>query len=200
MLTCPLPTSGACSNSCPLSQWCHPTISTSVASTPDFNLSQHQGLFQWVSQFFTSGGQSTGTSASASVFPNQYLGLISVRIDWFDLLEDQGTLDSLFQHHSSFLQRSTFFMAQLSNPYMITGKTIALTIQAFFDKVMSLLYNMLSRLVIVFLPRSKHLLISWLQSSSAVILEPKKTKSLVPLFPHLFAMKWWDRMPCGKEF
>ena len=142
-----------------------------------------------MSQFFTSCGQSIGASALSSVFPNQYLGLISFRIDWSDLPEDPGTLKSLFQHHSSFLQHSTFFMAQLSNPHMITGKTIALTIQAFFGKVMSLLYNMLSRLVIVSLPRCKHLLISWLQSPSAVSLEPKETKYLFPLFPHLFAMK-----------
>ena len=106
--------------------------------------------------------------------------LISFRIDWFDLLAVQGTLKSLLQHHSSkasIIQHPAFFMIQLSHPYMTTGKTIALTRWTFVDKVMSLLLNMLSRLVITFLPRSNCLLISWLQSKSAVILEPKKIKS-----------------------
>ena len=109
-----------------------------------------------------------------------------------DLLAVQGTLKSLLQHHSSkasILWCSAFFIVQLSHLYMITGKTIALIRRTFVGKVMSLLFNMLSRLVVAFLPRSKHLLISWLQSSSAVILEPKKIKSLFPLFHHLFAMK-----------
>ena len=104
-------------------------------------------------------------------------GLISFRMDWLDLLAVQGTLSSLFQHHSSkasVLQHSAFFTVQLSHPYMTTGKTIALTRRTFAGKVMSLLFNMLSRLVITFLPRSKRLLISWLQSPSAVILEPRK--------------------------
>ena len=108
---------------------------------------------------------------------NEYSGLISFRIDWFDLLAVQGTLKSLLQHYSSkasILQRSAFFIVQLSHPYMTTGKTIALTIRIFVGKVMSLLFNILSRLVIAFLPRSKHLLISWLQSPSAVVLEPRK--------------------------
>ena len=129
-----------------------------------------------MSQFFASGGQSIGVSASASVLP----GLISFRMDWLDLLEVEGTLKSLLQHHSSkasILWCSAFFIAQLSHSYMTTGKTIALTRQTFVDKVMSLLFNMLSRLVITFLPRSKRLLISWLQSPSAVILEPPKIKS-----------------------
>ena len=102
-------------------------------------------------------------------------------MDWLDLLAVQGTLESLLQHHSSkasILQHSAFFTVQLSHPYMTTGKTIALTTWTFVGKVMSLLLNMLSRLVITFLPRSKHLLISWLQSPSAVILEPKKMKSI----------------------
>ena len=109
-----------------------------------------------------------------------YSGLISFRMDWLDLLAVQGILKSLLQHHSSkasILWRSAFFTVQLSHPYTTTGKTIALTRQNFVDKVMSLLFNMLSWLVITFLPRSKHLLISWLQSPSAVILEPKKIKS-----------------------
>ena len=108
---------------------------------------------------------------------NGYPGLISFRVDWLDLLAFQGSLKSLLQHHSSktsIFRRSAFFVVQLSHPYMTTGKTIALTRQTFVGKVMSLLFNMLSRLVITFLPRSKHLLISWLQSPSAVILEPQK--------------------------
>ena len=111
---------------------------------------------------------------------NEYSGLISFRMDWLDLLAVQGTLKSLLQHHSSkasILWCSAFFMVQLSHPYMTTGKTIALTRRTFVGKVMSLLLNMPSRLVITFLPRSKHLLISWLQSPSAVILEPQKPKS-----------------------
>ena len=108
---------------------------------------------------------------------NEHLGLISFRMDWLDLLAVQGTLKSLLQHHSSkasILQCSAFFIVQLPHPYMTAGKTIALTRWTFVGKVMSLPSNMLSRLVITFLPRSKHLLISWLQSPSAVILEPKK--------------------------
>ena len=116
-------------------------------------------------------------SSSFSISPsNQHPGLISFRMDWLDLLAVQGTLNSLLQHHSSkasVLQHSDFFIVQLSHPYMITGNTIALTRRTFVGKVMSLLFNMLSKLVIAFLPRSKHLLISWLQSPSAVILEPK---------------------------
>ena len=111
---------------------------------------------------------------------NEHPGLISFRMDWLDLLAVQGTLKSLLQHHSSkssVLQCSAFFTVQLSHPYMTTGKTIALTRRTFVDKVMSLLLNMLSRLVITFLPRSKCLLISWLHSPSAVILEPQKIKS-----------------------
>ena len=129
-----------------------------------------------MSQFFTSGGQSIGVSASAAVLPMN-LGLISFRIDWLDLLAVQGTLKSLLQHHSSktsILQPSDFFIVQLSQSYMTTEKTIALTRWTFVGKVMSLLFNMLSRLVIAFLARSKRLLISWLQSPSAVILEPQK--------------------------
>ena len=117
-------------------------------------------------------------SFSFSIIPsNEHPGLISFRMDWLDLLEVQGTLKSLLQHHSSkasVLRCSAFFTVQLSQPYMTTGKTIALTRLTFVGKVMSLLSNMLSRLVITFLPRSKRLLISWLQSPSAVILEPKK--------------------------
>ena len=117
-------------------------------------------------------------SFSFSISPsNEYSGLISFRIDWFDLLEVQGTLTSLLQHHSSkasILWHLAFFMVQLSHPYMTTGKTIVLTRWTFISKVMSLLFNILSRFVIAFLPKSKHLLISWLQSPSAVIFEPTK--------------------------
>ena len=120
-------------------------------------------------------------SFSFSISPsNEHPGLISFRLDWLDLLAVQGTLKSLLQHHSSkalILRCSAFFTVQLSHPYMTTGKTIALTRWTFVGKVMSLLFNMLSRLVITCLPRSKYLLISWLLSPSAVILEPKKIKS-----------------------
>ena len=124
---------------------------------------------------------------------NEYSGLISFRMDWLALLAVQGTLKSLLQNHSSrpsVLQCSAFFIVQLWHPYMTTGKTIALSRQTFVGKVMSLLLNMLSRLVITFLLRSKRLLISWLQPPFAVILEPKNIRlSLFALFSHLFAMK-----------
>ena len=129
-----------------------------------------------MSQLFTSGDQSIGVSVLASLHPRTP-GLISFRMDWLDLLAVQGTLKSLLQHHSSkasILWRSAFFTVQLSHPYMTTGKTMALTRRTFVGKAVSLLFNMLSRLVITFLPGSKCLLISWLQSPSAVILEPKK--------------------------
>ena len=120
-------------------------------------------------------------SFSFNISPsNEHPGLISFRMDWLDLLAEQGTLKSLLQHHrskSSILRHLAFFIVQLSHPYMTTGKTRALTRPTFVDKVMSLLFKMLSRLVITFLPRSKYLLISWLQSPSAVILEPRKIKS-----------------------
>ena len=129
---------------------------------------------------------------SSSISPyNEYSGLISFRIDWFDLLVVQGTLKSLLQHHSlkaSVLRHSVFFMVQLSHGYMATGKTIALTRWTFVSKVMSLPFNTLSRLIIAFLPRTKHLLISWLQSLSTVILEPKKIKYVIvpwALYPPL---------------
>ena len=119
-------------------------------------------------------------SFSFSIIPSKEIpGLISFRMDWLDILAVQGTLKSLLQHHSSkesILRHSDFFTVQLSHPYMTTGKTIALTRRTFFGKGMSLLLNLLSRLVITFLPRSKCLLISWLQSASAVILEPPKNK------------------------
>ena len=124
---------------------------------------------------------------------NEHSGLISFRMDWLDLLAVQGTLKRLLQHHgskASILQCSAFLVVQLSHPYMTTRKTIALPRRILVGKVMSLLFNMLSSLIITFLPMSKHLVISWLQSPSAVILEPRKIKSdtVSPLFPHLFAM------------
>ena len=155
----PSPTPRACSNSCPSSWWCPATISSSVILfSPCFQSFPASGSFP-VSQFFTSGGQSIGVSASASVLP------VNIQ-DWSPLgwtgwisLQPKG-LKSLLQHHSSkasILWRSAFFIVQVSHPYMTTGKTIALTRQTFVGKVMSLLLNMLSRLVITFLPRSKHL-------------------------------------------
>ena len=152
---CPSPTPGVYSDSYPLSQWCYPTISSSVVPFSCLQSFPASGSFQ-MSQLFASGGQSIGVSASAS-------GLISFRMDWFDLLEVQGTLKSLLQHHSSkasVLRCSAFFTVQLSHPYMTTGKTIALTRQNFAGKVISQLFNMLFRLVITFLPRNKCLFIS----------------------------------------
>ena len=143
-------------------------------------------------------------SFSCSINPsNKFSGLISFRIDWFDFLAVQGTLNSLLLHYSwklQFFDAQPLFMVQLSQPYMATGKTI--TRQIFVGKVMSLLFNMVSRFVVDFLPRSKCFLISWLQSTSAEILEPKKIKVChCCLFsPHLFAMKWWDQMPWSSFF
>ena len=141
------------SNSCPLSQWCHPNILSSVIP---FSLCLQSfpasGSFQ-MNQFFVSGGQSIGVSSFSISPSNEYSGLISFRIDWLDLLAGQGTLRSLLQDHSSkasILQCSAFFMGQLSHAYMTTGKTITWTGWTFVGKVMSLLFNMLSRLVITF--------------------------------------------------
>ena len=176
----PSPSPVVHSDSRPSSPWCHPAISSSVVpfsscpqslpaseSFPNESTLHMRWLKYW--------------SFSFSIIPSkEHPGLISFRMDWLDLLAIQGTLKSLLQHHSSkasILWRSAFFTVQLSHPYMTTGKTIALTRQTFAGKVMSLLFNMLSRLVIPFLPRSKCLLISWLQSPSAVILEPKKIRS-----------------------
>ena len=171
----------------------HPLLSP---SPPAFNLSQHQGLsngsvlhIRWPKYW------SFGFSISPS---NDYSGLISFRVDWLDFLAVQGTLKSLLQHHSSkasILWCSAFFTVQLSHPYMTTEKTVALTRQTFVGKVMSLLFNMLCRLIIAFLPRSKHSLISGLQSPSAVILESKKIKShCFHCFP--IYMPWRDGNRC----
>ena len=165
---CPSPTPRVYSNSCPLSWWCHPAISSSVVLFSSCLQSfPASGSFP-MSQFLASCGQSIGVSASTSVLPNEYLGLVSFRMDWFDLLAVQVTVKSLLQHHSSkasILRHSAFFIVQLSHPYMTTGKTIALTRWTFVGRVTSLLFNMLSRVVITFLPRSRRLLISLLQVS-----------------------------------
>ena len=174
---CPSPTPGVYSNSCPSSRWCHPAISSSSSSfssiPPSIRVFSNESALhmRWPKYW----------SLSFSISPcNEHPGLISLRMDWLDLLAVQVTLKSLLQHHSSkasIFQHSAFFTVQLSHPYMTTGKIIALTGQTFVGKVMPLLFNILSKLVITFLPRSKHLLISWLQSPSAVILEPRKIKS-----------------------
>ena len=170
---CPLPTPRVYPNSCPSSQWCHPAISSSVVplsscpqylpASESFPMSESTLRMRWPKYW----------SFSFSISPsNEHPGLISFRMDWLDLLAVQGTLRSLLQHHSSkasILRHSAFFTVQLSHLYMTTGKTITLTRWTFFGRVMSLLFNKLSRLVITFLPRSKCLLISWLQSPSAVI-------------------------------
>ena len=180
-LPCPSPTPRACSNSCPLSQWCHSTISFSVVPF-SFCLQffPASGSFQ-MSQYFTSGGQRIGVSASASVLPVNIQDWFIFRWTGWISLPFKGIFKSLLQHHSSkssILWLSAFYIVQLSHPYMTTGKTIALTIWTFVSKVMSLHFNMLSRLVIAFLPRSNRLLISRLQSPFAVILEPPKIKSV----------------------
>ena len=155
-----------------------PSHTPSSPSPPTLNLSQHQHLsnesalcIRWPKYW----------SCSFNISPsNEHPGLISFRMDWLDVLAVQGTLKSLLQHHSSkasILQRSAFLIVQLSHLYMTTGKTIAVTRRTFVDKVISLFFNILSRLVITFLPRSKRLLISWLHSPSAVILETWKIKS-----------------------
>ena len=193
-LPCPSPTPGACSNSChhqvgDAIKSSHPLLS---ASPPAFNLSQHQSLFQWDS--------SLNQVAKVLELQLQHQSfLISFRTGWFDLLAVQGTLKSLLQHHSSkasVLWCSAFFVVQLSHPFVTTGKTIALNRQTFVSKVTSLLFNMLSRFVIAFLPRSKCLLISWLQSLSAVILKPKKIKSVTVFHYFPIYLPWSDGTRC----
>ena len=162
-----------------------PSHPLSSPSSPAFNLSQCQGLFRWVLHIRWPKYWSFSFSISPS---NEYLGLISFRIYRLDLLAVQGTLKSLLQHHiskASILWCSVFFMVILSHPFVITGKTIAVTRWTFIGKVISLLLNMLSGLVITFLPRSKCLLISWLQSSSAVILEAPPQNKICHCF-HCF--------------
>ena len=197
-LPCPPPTPRAYSNSCALSQWYHPTILFSVVpSPPALNLSQHQGLLKWVS--------SSHQVAKVLELQLQHQcfqwnsGLISFRVDWYEVLACQGILKSLLQYHSSKasnLQRTAFLMVQVSHPYMTTGKTITLTRHTCVGKVMSLLFNMLSRLVIAFLPRSKCLLISWLQSPSAVILKPPKNKVCHCFHSFSIYLPWSDGTRC----
>ena len=177
---CPSPTPKIHLDSCPSSWWCHPAISSSVCpllllppTPPSIRVFSNESTLRmrWPKYW------SFSFSISLS---KEHPGLISFRVDWLDLLAVQGTLKSLLQHHSStpsILRRSAFFIVQLSHPCMTNGKTIALTRWTFVGKVMSLLLNMLSRLVITFLPRSKRFLISWLQSPSAVILETQKIKA-----------------------
>ena len=193
---CRSPTPRVYPNSCPSSQWGHPAISASVVP-----------FSSWPQSLLASGSFSNQStlhmrwpkylSFSFSISPsNEHPGLISFRMDWLDLLAVQRILKSLLQHHSSkasILWHSAFFTVQLSHPYMTTGKTIALTRWTFVGKVMSLLFNMLSRVVITFLPRSKGLFISWLQSPSAVILEPPKNK-VWHCFPIYFP--WSDGTRC----
>ena len=163
-------------------QLSHPLSSPSPSA---FNLSHHQGLF--IGHFFSPGGQKYWSFSFSISSSSEYSGLISFRVNWLDLLAVQEMLKSLLQHHSSkasILWCSAFFRVQFSHPYLTTGKTIALTRRIFVDKVMSLLFNMQSSLVIAFLPRSKHLLISWLQSPSAVILEPPRIRFASPTLLH----------------
>ena len=193
-LLCPLLCPGVCSNSCPFSRWCYLTISSSTTLFSFcFQSFPASGSFP-MSQLFAPGGQSIG--ASPSVLPMNILGLFSLELTSWISLQTKGLSRVFF---STTVPKYKFFGAQpslWSNSICDYGKTIGLTRRNFVSKVMSLLFNMLSRLIIAFLPRTKHLLISWLQSPSAVILEPKKIKSVMfPLFPHLFAMKWWNWMP-----
>ena len=189
---CPSQSPEVCPNSCSLHWWCHPAISSSDA----YPILLLPSIFSSIRDFSNESAFRIRWPKywSFSISPSsEYLGLISLKTDWLDLLAVQGTFRSLLQHHSlkaSILWHSAFFMVQLSQPYMTTGKTIALTIGTFVGRVMFLLFNTLSRFVIVFLPRSKCLLISWLQSPSAVIFEPKKRKSVTTsTFSLLFAMK-----------
>ena len=183
-LPCPSSTPGACSNAYPSSWWCHPTILYTVIPFSWLQSFPPTGSFP-MSQFFTSGGQSIRVSASASVLPMNTQDWSPLGWTGWIFLQSMG-LSRVFsnttvQKHQYF-RCSAFFIVQPSHPYMTTGKSIALTRQTFVVKVTSLLFNMLSRLVIAFLTGSKHLLTSWLQSPSAVILEPKKMKSLtVPI-------------------
>ena len=199
---CPSSTPGVYSNSCPLSRWCHPTISSSVVPFSSCLQSFPAKVSFPMSQFFISGGQSIEVSVSASVLPMNIQDWFPLRLTCWISLQSKG-LSRVFSNTTvqkyQFIgahQHSTFFIVQLTHLYMTTLKTTALTRWTFFGKMMSLLFNMLSRLVIAFLPRSKYLLISRLQSPSAVIWSPRKwSLSLFPLFPHLFAMKWWGQMP-----
>ena len=195
MLLCPSATPVTCSNSCP---WLDNAIQPSSSLLSPSLL---PSTFSASRSFFRESGLCIRWPKywrfSFSISPsNEHPGLISFRMDWLDLLAVQGTLKSLLQHHSSkasILQCPAIFMAQLSHPYMTTGETIAVTMWTFVGKVRSLLFNILSSFVRAFFPSRKHLLISWQQSTCAMILEPKKIR--FPWFTHLFAMNWWDQMP-----
>ena len=195
---CPSPTPRAYLNSCPSSQWCHPTISSSVG--PFSSCLQSCSIRVFSNELVLRIRWPKYWSFSFSISPsNEYSGLFSFRMDWLDLLAVQGTLKSLLQHHNSkalILRCSAFFIVQLSHPYMTTRKTIALTRQIFVGKLMSLLFNMLSMLVITFLPRSKHLLISWLHLPSAVILEPPQNKVCHCFHCFPICLPWSDGTKC----
>ena len=196
---CPSPTPRVYSNSCPLSWWCHPPISSSVILFSSHSQSfPALGSFQ-MSQFFPSSGQSIRVTTWASVFP------MNIQ-DWFPFgWTDWSPCSQRYAQESSSIPQfksinslafTFLYSPTLRSIHDCWGKPLSLTGQTFVGKVTSLVFNILSSLVITFLPRSECLLISWLQSPSAVILKPKKIKSsLFPLFPHLFTMKWWDRMP-----
>ena len=195
---CPSPTPRVYSNSPPLGRWCHPTITSSVIPFSSCPQSFPASKCFQMNQLFASGGQSIiGLSASTSVFPMNTLDWSPLGWTGWISMQSKGLSRVFSQHHSSkasVLQCSAFMRVQILHPYMTTEKTLALTRWTFVGKVMSLLFNMLSRLVITFLPAS--LLISWLQSQSTVILEPRRIRlSLFPVFPHLFVMKWWNQMP-----
>ena len=177
-LPCPSPTPRTCSNWCSLSWWRHPAILSTSVDPFSCLQSFPASVFSNESVLFIRGPEYWSFSFSISP-SNEYSGLISFRINWLDLLAVQGTLKSLLQHYNpkaSILRHSAFFIVQLSHLYMTTGKTIALTRRTFAGKVMPLLFNTLSRFVIAFLPRSKRLSISWLQSSSAVTLGAQENK------------------------
>ena len=185
---CPSPTLGVHSNSCPSSRWSHPAISSPVIPFSSCLQSFPATATFPMSQFFERWPKYWSFIFSISP-SNEHPGLISFRMDWLDLLAVQGTLKSLLQHHSSkasILRSSAFFTVQLSQPYMTTGKTITLTRWIFVGQALSLLINMLYKVVITFLPRSKHLLISWLQSPSAKISDfgaPKIVSQCFHCFP-----------------
>ena len=202
---CPSPTTGVYPNSCPLSRWCHLTFSSSVVPFSSCLQSfATSGSFQMI-QLFTSGGQNIGVSASTSILPMNTQ-------DWFPLgwigwisLQSKGLLrvfsNTTHSSKASILQPSAIFIVQLSHPHITTEKTIALTRWTFVGKVMALLFHMLSRLIITLLPRSKHLFISWLQSPSAMILEPQKIKcdtvsTVSPSISHEDQMPWSSFSEC----
>ena len=199
-LPCPSLSPWICSNSCPLSQWCHPVISSSVtpfSSCLQLFPASGSCSMNWL---FTSGGQSI--KASVSVLPINIQSWFPLELTDFIPCSPRDSQESSPASHFKSINSSVLSLRYGPSLYTATGKTIALTIRIFVGKVMSLLFNMLSRFVIAFLPRSKHLLISLLQSPSTWILEPKKIKSAIcfHFFPQLFATKWWDQMPWSSFF